>query len=115
MWSYYAYFVAVVLNAMTPSPAEQVHLLIKPLDAIFDKGDLCRCIPLFDRPVRLVLCHGRFHSARLCAFIMASQPGSGDLLVIDSQRKIIFPTEKVIIFSLVQCPKWIPIYDRWTS
>ena len=27
VWSYYAYFVAVVLNAMAPSPAEQVPLL----------------------------------------------------------------------------------------
>ena len=26
VWSYYAYFVAVVLNAMAPSPAEQVSL-----------------------------------------------------------------------------------------
>ena len=32
-WSYYAYFVAVVLNAMAPSPAEQV-----PIPIIISRG-----------------------------------------------------------------------------
>ena len=73
-WSYYAYFVAVVLNAMAPSPAEQV-----PIPIIISRnepfpGDLCYRIPLPDRPVRLVLRHGNIHTTRLRTSLMASQP-----------------------------------------
>ena len=40
VWSYYAYFVAVVLNAMAPSPAEQVPLLQKQFYTILDDSKL---------------------------------------------------------------------------